>query len=37
MSLKIRDMDDKAKIKDKKILGLEFFEKLIDQYFEFNN
>ena len=37
MSLKIRDFDDKAKIKDKKILGLEFFEKLIDKYFEFNN
>ena len=33
LSLKIRDYDDKAKIKDKKILGLEFFEKLLDEYF----
>ena len=33
LSLKIRDYDDKAKIKDKKILGLEFFEKLLDDYF----
>ena len=32
MSLKIRDFDDKAKIKDKKILGLNFFEKLIDEH-----
>tara|TARA_Y100000389_G_C17363348_1_gene464923 strand:- start:60 stop:641 length:582 start_codon:yes stop_codon:yes gene_type:complete len=36
MSLKIRDMDDKAKIKDKKILGLEFFEKLLDEHLESN-
>ena len=33
LSLKIRDYDDKAKIKDKKILGLEFFENLLDEYF----
>ena len=33
LSLKIRDYDDKAKIKDKKILGLQFFEKLLDDYF----